>query len=40
MKVKLPENNYYAIAIGLTKDGDIYIIWQKFTKAELMELGG
>ncbi|MEM2930849.1 MAG: hypothetical protein QW797_08345 [Thermoproteota archaeon] len=38
-EVKLPENNYYAIAIGFTKDGEIYIIWQKFTKAEIMELG-
>lgn len=40
MGIKLPGDNYYAIAIGFTKDGYVYIIWQKFTKEEVMNLGG
>lgn len=27
MGIKLPEDNYYAIAIGFTYDGDVYIVW-------------
>jgi len=37
--IRLPDNNYYAIAIGFTRDGWVYITWQKFTKEDVMNLG-